>query len=760
MVQLRRFVIYALLLCAAVTEVAIAAQIEEVMVTVQRREESMQDVPAAISVMNGSQLRFKDISSLDQLDKSVPGLVFSPYSDIQPEIAIRGVGTKEDGPAANDSTVVSIDDVYIASRLGQIFDIYDLERVEVLRGPQGTLYGRNSIGGSINFVTKKPSEVFEARLEQTFGEYNKNDTRGFVSGPLIEEAGLFGKLSFSRRTNDGYTESFDPSLTHVTDVHDKESLNARAQLVWAPGDTFEAVFSADMATDDNNGTNREPVNTALNSNNVAEVNQDLGFTDPFDSLNGNYGFLERDVWGVSAKLTWTLSDSLSITSITSARDVSVEWEELCCGVDPLLASSSGTDGVEEDAEQLTQELQINGTGEKTDWVVGIFVTKETDHRIETYVFPEFFIPPAKKIINPDCVISPTVNCVGTTDTSDQDADIFAWAVFGQLTRQISEKTRITAGLRYSKDDKELLASGRSDYGGGLIVDPFDPVKADGTWDSTDFRLAIDYSLNDDILLYASAASGFKSGGFTGSASTAAIANTPFDSEQALSYEMGLKGTWLDNSLRTNVTAFFTDYEDLQVTRFTTTPAVPVVGEFLTENAGEAELKGVEIEVLFLPTDNLSISGSYAYLDATYTDFSGLTPNPAGEPVDFTGNVLRQAPENTAHIDVTYFIPLSSGASIKANVGASYVDEIYFDPGSTDPDVDLRINSLAPSYTTVDARVAYTSASGLWEVVLWGKNLTDEEYFTQIFTLGGGSRGFGRFGAPSWYGVTATLNFGG
>ena len=334
--------------------------LEEIVVTAQKRTENLQKVPLAITAIGGEYLRFNDIASFEDLDKLVPGLLFSPYSDAQPEIAIRGIGTKEDGPAANDSTVVSIDDVYIAARIAQVMDIYDLERIEVLRGPQGTLYGRNSIAGSINLVTEKPSDQFKARLEQTYGRFDKLDTRGLITGPISSDNGLYGKISFSRRVHNGYIDSFNENLLKVDEIHERESISARGQLLWTPDDKFEATLTLDGAYNNHNGTNREPVNNSLNTNSIAAVNQARGFADsPYDSLADTYGFLDRKIWGGSLKMSYEF-ELATLTSITAYRRAYLDWQELCCGVTPAFISNSGMNMVDESTRQLTQELRLNG----------------------------------------------------------------------------------------------------------------------------------------------------------------------------------------------------------------------------------------------------------------------------------------------------------------------------------------------------------------------------------------------------------------
>ena len=231
-------------------------QIEEVTVTAQKREESMQEVPIAITAITGDVLREDTVRSLHDISEQIPNLVFSAFSPGQPEIAIRGIGTKEDGAAASDSTVVSIDDIYIAARTAQVFDIVDLERIEVLRGPQGTLYGKNSIGGSINFVTAPPTEDTRIRVAQTFGDYGRVDTGGLISGALGEN--LLGKFSFSRRKFDGYLDN----LLYNEKWGEADTFATRAQLLWNASDNVDVLFGGDWSDDEIGATNREPIGSA------------------------------------------------------------------------------------------------------------------------------------------------------------------------------------------------------------------------------------------------------------------------------------------------------------------------------------------------------------------------------------------------------------------------------------------------------------------------------------------------------------------
>ncbi|MCC7411814.1 MAG: TonB-dependent receptor [Gammaproteobacteria bacterium] len=720
--------------------------IEEVVVTAQKREQSLQEVPMAISAFTAETIREQGFSDLLDVQGHTPGLQISNFSTGQPEISVRGISTKEDGAGANDSTVVSVDDVYIAARTAQIFDIFDLERIEVLRGPQGTLYGRNSIGGSINLVTMKPSDDFKIRLEQTVARYDRYDTRGLINGAITDN--LFGKLSFSRRIADGYTKSLMPG---VADAHDADSIYWRAQFLWEASERTEALVTFDGGHDDVGPTNREPVSgtgRSGNGNNLDPIAVNVAFGgagDPFNSLAESEGYMNRDVYGVSAKITHEL-DPVTLTSITAVRRSEFDWLEDSEGLPPAASGAPGgpaSDGffldvndiAQENATQFTQELRLSSRAfDRMDWVTGVFATLERINRTETFFFPAI--------------------AGGSLMNSIQKNETIAWAIYGQATYDVTDRIRFTAGGRYSYETKDFKAAGQLESGVPALIQNFTQVGAEDTWTNFSSRFALDFDLTEDVLLYASIAEGFKSGGFTGSPSTAARATTPFDPEQATNYEVGFKSRLFDQHLQANATAFWTDYEDLQVTEFFL-PVGGLFGEFITQNAGTAETKGVELELLAVPFEGLEIGATAAYLDARFTDFSPTVPRDdgSGGPLipAFAGNHLRQAPEWSASIWGRYAWRFTSGAQMVLRVDGRYQDDIFFDP-------DNNKAAFTPGYDVWDSRLAYTTPGGLIEVAVWARNMFDQEYRTHVFTQRGGEIAFALFGAPRTYGLTVTLNY--
>jgi iron complex outermembrane receptor protein len=757
--------------------------IEQITVTAQKRAENLQETPLAITAFSGDELREAGVSSLaDIASGKTPGLVFSAFSVGQPEIAIRGIGTKEDGAAASDSTIISVDGVYIAARTAQVFDIFDLERVEVIRGPQGTLYGKNSIGGSINFVTSKPTDDLTGRFRTTFGNFGRFDVGGVVSGGLSDE--LKGKFSFSSRNYDG----------HITNVHSgrvqdtRDTLAWRGQLVWEPTSDVEVIFTYDGADDELGDSNREPVGSAGtatgdNADNPLAVAEAFGTAgSPFLAANDEIGFTFREVEGYSAQVNWTIND-YTVTSVTSYRESEFDWLEDSEGL-PGLTTFDQTVGPEfgfrrdvsdsaiENTNQFTQEIRIlSPSNETVEWVAGAFFSEESINRTETFCIPNCgttvldvdFPEGAERIANRFII-----------NSSLQENDSTSLAAYGQGTYRFNNELSLTAGVRYSFEEKDVIFGGDIDDGvvpAGVFIQENFLVDSSDSWENVSGRLALDWKASRNTLYYGSISTGFKSGGFIGSPSTPTRATDSFDEETAINYEIGFKSTLLDNTLRFNAALFFTDYKDLQVTRFAQLADNPTnpFGEFITENAASAEISGLEIEWDWFATDNLQFGGSYSYLDATSNDFTPEVANLAPEGgcpegsaqatdnladgciPDFSGNVLRQAPEHSANLFSRYFYDLGDAGLLRANVSFSFQDSTFFDPDNNDI-------TVIPAYAVWDAQVSWIDISEQWTITAWVKNLTDKEYRTHVFSQRNSQIAFATFAPPRTIGLSIEYSF--
>jgi len=762
-------------------------QLEEIVVTAQKREQRLQDIPMAVTALSGDMLHDNDIATLEDIGNRTPGMEFSAFTLGQPEIAIRGISTKEDGPAASDAVVVSIDGVYIAARSAQVFDIFDLDRVEIARGPQGTLAGKNAIAGTINFVTSQPGPETRIRLRQTIGNFDTFDTAGLISGQIADN--LYGKFSFSRRKHDGFLTNvlenyIDPVSGQLVENEDfgkdqgeLDTFNWRAHLRWEPTADFDITLMVDGSDDDRGQSNREPVGSAgplhdcgCASDPVA-VNEALGGAgDPFNTLAETEGFVDREMWGVSLKANYRF-DFATLTAIYSHRESDFEFLEDSEGLPPFaptvdLTGSSGNpgplltapadrgftfdinDSAVEEANQDTLQLRLTSPeAQRLTWMVGGLVSFEDIDRSETFFFPTLGGPAATPGVDPEFPF-------GTSDsTSFQDNDALSLGIFGQVTYDITSRLSLTGGLRFSYDEKDLIAENTLEQGLPLLLFGFDRVTASGDWNELAWRFAADYRITEEVLLYFLTSTGHKAGGFVGSASTAAVATDPFGKETAINFEGGLKGDFFDRRLRLNLTAFQTEIDDLQVTRFFQ-PITSTFGEFITENAGEARSRGIEIELTALPVTGLEIGANYAFLDAEFEKFTGLpSVAPDGaiiEPGTFNGNDLRQSPKHTASAYVQYSY-VDDWGDLTGRIDFRYQDDMFFDP-SNDP------ISKAPEYDIWDARLSYRTPDEHWRLSIWGKNIFEEEYIEQLFTQRGGRIAFGIFGDPARYGISLEYNY--
>ncbi|WP_168073796.1 TonB-dependent receptor [Caulobacter sp. SSI4214] len=436
--------------------------LSEIIVTANRRNEVLQDVPAAITAITGETLVRQNITNLSGIADRTPGLTFAAFAAGQPEIAIRGVGTKEDGPAASDSTVVSIDGVYIAARSAQVFDLFDLERVEVLRGPQGTLYGKNSIGGSINFVTLQPTATPVFRVQARVGNFGRKDLGGLISGPLSDT--VFAKAAVSYRSTDGYLRNVLVGSPHYGERWgETESFSYRSAVRWEPNDKLDLSLTVDGARDRNGATNREPVGSAGPLHNCGcasdpvAVNQAFGgAASPYTTLADVEGFTRRDIFGASLKFDYNF-DFATLTAISSYRETTYHYLEDSSGLPASsvftdLTGASGnpntvllgpatqgftfkiTDGVDEAPKQYTQELRLTSpSGGRLDWITGAFYSREDNARTETFNFPS--LGRADRL--------PSVSATHQTNRGT------AWAVYGQTSYALTDRLKLTGGVRYS-----------------------------------------------------------------------------------------------------------------------------------------------------------------------------------------------------------------------------------------------------------------------------------------------------------------------
>ena len=663
---------------------------EEVIVTAQRVRENLQKVPLAVSAFNASRLADNNIQTLADLSLRVPGFSMTVVDPIQSNYAIRGIGSAHgisQNAGGDPSVVVFVDGVYAGRGGTPDIDALNLERVEVLRGPQGTLFGKNAVGGLIQFISKKPENDKWAKIEGTVGNYNLLSFKALANYAFSDKA--FMSAALSNKTRDGYTYN----QTTGNWVDNEKLTTAQFQFRFLPNDDLDIVLAFDITHQDQYGNPRDNIcNTAFDAGiHCIGVNPDPRIVNAYTD-----GKLKRDLRTYRAEINWETSIG-TLTSITAYRESEIEtltpfFSNPITPTFPRTQIESTEIGVE-DNSQFSQELRLafSAFDDKLTGQIGAYYLSESNDRVQ------------------DLIQDFGTAAISGRARYPQFVDATSFAIFGQFNYAITETLTATVGARMTWEEKEGTFGGFKLDAGPGVPPPLGTiggynVSAKQDWEAFTPRFALSWQADDNILIYASAARGYKSGGFQGISGTAAGARTPYDPEYAWGYEIGAKTSWLDNKLQLNLAVFRTDYEDLQIS--TLVPLCCVV----ISNAATARIEGAELEFIVRPVEGLQIDGSYGYLDATFTNYVvGATNN--------TGKVVPRSPKNKFNIGVQYAFDVGEWRA-KARVDYAVQSKMYFDATNIP-------NQTQAGYENVDARFTLTAPDADWSVSLWGKNLTDE-----------------------------------
>lgn len=698
--------------------------LEEVVITAQRRAESLQEVPISVTVFDAEELREANIRILSDIATRTPGFAMGVFNFGQPQLYIRGIGSNADGAGSDSSVVVFMDEVYIGRATAANVELYDLDRFEVLRGPQGTLFGKNVIGGALNLVTTRPTDELSAKFELAAGNLGLLEAKGLVSGPLSDK--VSGKFSFTTRERDGYVTSVDPTI-YGEEYGGFKTGGIRGGLLIAASDTVEINFSADYSWDRYDAAGHRVVGltegmlipTFQNRYNAAE------YADPYNTFSDMPdGYQDRNVWGLMGRVDWTTGGG-TFTSITAYRGADYEFSEDHIGSGfatfPILV---GQAYIDETVDQFTQEFRFNRLDfdDKLNWTIGAYYLDEKIDRQE------------------DSLIGLGRPRPLPLDTSLQYNKTKSWSIFADATWSFTENWDLTLGGRYTDEKKNIRQIGIDGAAGG-VVENYD-VTASQSWNNFTPRAILGWHINDDMFTYASYSEGFKSGGFEGLAATGIGAATPFNPETASAYEVGFKSEWFDQHVRVNVALFKTDYQDLQVLERITTPEDPL-GIVVTKNAGKAKIKGAELEFAS-QWGGFSFNGNYAYIDTETSEFGG-----PDDPRN--GKALRNSPPSSLYLVAAYNWVLSGGSNLNVRYDYRFQGKVYSDP--------LNVEGAAiPSYSLMDARIAWSPASGNWELAGWVQNIADEVYLLHAWP----AQPFGfvtTVAPPRTWGVTFSMKFG-
>ncbi len=781
--------------------------LEEVVVTAQRRQTMLQDTPVAVTAFTSEKIQDAGIFDITDLSSMAPNTNIrkQPSSNSNMSIAIRGIGSGETALTVDPKVSFYIDGVYMSKTVGGVFDIVDMESIEVLRGPQGTLFGRNSTGGAINVTTVKPTGELGGMLEGSIGNEGYMRYRGSIDLPQMFDM-LSVKLSGAHMQWDGWADNDFPG--QESDLASEDNDSYRVALRFEPTDNLTIDYAYDK-------TDNEGVPTPFQ---VTKVKDSIfnGFSTtpfPYEFLGGQL-FQEmaatvgdpderREDFNLDAVSTeilevegHTFTAALELDSVTlkyifgdrntvstyDATDLdggALNTADLFYGNGQVVPTPGFHAAIEDgEIDMTSHEFQMLGDlfDDRMRYTLGAYFYEEEvfQDNPQTFGLPIQFIGPADPGLlgaytaagfcndvpgqGPVCIGSQRLplpfpfpgadpNLNGAVDlVYGQKTESFA--AYGQFSYDVTEDLEITAGLRYTDDEREaFLFSENLNH-----VDFDDRLIDDDSWDNISYLFNVNYAVNEDMNVYATYSTGFNSGGFNARSSTLSAWEDPVDEEEIDSYELGLKADWFDSRLRTNIALFYNEFTDIQIAVF---EAGSGGASSRLVNAGAATYFGVELDAVAVLAEGLIMDLTYGYLDAEYDEYLAVDPATDLE-TDLSGiTTVPRAPEHTANIGLQYdFAPFSFG-QLSGRVDANFTDEFTFHPFQNQFD-------RARSRWLVNARVSLNDVqlgdSGSLRISAWGKNLTDEEF--EEWGIDFGTLGFAGnvFGRVRTYGLDVVYNF--
>ncbi len=812
---------------AASAQLAAQNAIEEVIVTAQKRSENVQDVPIAISVFSAENVENLTARNLGDLGQFTAGVEMNVAKSLQPTYSIRGIQTNDWTVGSDPAVAVYVDGVYAARGAGAETALVDLARVEVLKGPQGTLFGRNATGGAIHLITQDPVFEQEGRVKVSVGNYGRVDAEFMYNQPLTDDLAV--RLVGVSRNRDGFVDNISGD-----DLNDEDIQAVRGSLLWNATPDTELRWRMEYSDMDQHSAARQTTIHSVFEN----ANPGRHYSD-FGDIHTDYTNREaRKQFATSLQVDHDFADA-TLTSITA-------WREFKTHLDEDLDGSNNLDYVfnsnnPEENEYFSQEFRLTGASDRLKWTTGATYSRERVKHLTTAVFnvstlesfawaellkgagsetsdvflstfagqtpedleylatlnnsqidemvPEF--RQAQKDLGRDGIAASSfvwaflsgegsLADFGISDNPlvgifqqilpslqpriaafdpwiedvKSDGTYTSYAIYGDATYSLTDRMNLSAGLRYTYDDKEFglftqyqntiagASFGLAFYNNGQ---PILDVTQNKNWDNLSGRVVLDYSLTDDSMVYASVATGFKSGGFN-SLNFGPDIDTSYDEEKVINYEVGSKGQYFDRTLQLNLSAFYYDYQNLQELKLIGQP----VPSYNLRNS-DAEGYGVEVETFWAATDNLTLAGNYSWLKTEYTKFRVLTAAGETEADDLTGKPRVGTPENKVNLSAEYNIQLGDYGALVPRVDYSWSDKRVDSLSDPNREID--------AYYVINARMALRPDDANWEVALWATNLTNEEHFIDFGDNGDavGSLTASRL-PPRMYGADFILNF--
>ena len=751
--------------------------LDTIVVEARRVEENVQDTPVAIGVLNDEFLEKQGIESVEDVLVQTPGATFLTFSKAQPEKSLRGFVAPSTGNASSEQSIVTVVDGFSLTKDAiKSPPVFDLERVEVLRGPQGTTFGRNASIGLIHLVTKRPTFEPEAGFNFTAGSDERYEVDGFVSGPISDT--LAARLAVNFDTLDGFTES----ISTGEGLDGEKNFAIRGSLLWEPSDRFKAFVKVEYSEDNDEGAVRRGLDSTIPTIDGPRVS-DFPFVGPFvnhppfattffdspdvfqtEISDDRDFFLDRQIWTTTAELSFALTDSISLTSITGYQT----------GEGQGLADVLGTpenivfQQVINDANIFSEEIRIDNhaSGDRLRWLAGVYYLHDEEFRLQQN---QFFQTDLNTGVNP--VPFPRVPTF-LTDIADNTTD--SYAVFGEVLFDVTDRMELAVGGRWSRDEKEATLSaagaGFAPVLAGLegcnpppgppvcntAADPagFGPIAVSEDFSDFTAKASLSYALTDNHSVYFLWSQGFKSGGFQNSARTAAAAAVPFESESTNNFELGWKGE-VNQQARFSLTAFRQRAENIQ-----TVTLIPVGDGFqsVTANVGAVRSFGLEGDFTYLVSRNFRMGGTFSLLDSELEDtILTIGIDGTGTPIlsDLSGQRPEVAPEWTGTFYAEYDVEFSNGSLLSLRGDFTGRDSIF--DGNEPRDTTVRVR---PTLTNVGARVTYEFGDDLqYSISGWGKNLNEDFDIDNIgpFQPNTLQLPFGFSGKRQW-GVTVSADF--
>jgi iron complex outermembrane recepter protein len=723
---------------ALVYSVSVAADdsfvIEEIFVTAQKRAESVQDVPISISAMSADFVRNVGAQTVDGLGIYTPGLETRVSEVTQPQLSIRGITTSDFGIGADPAVAVYVDGVYSGRSASALTAFQDLERVEVLKGPQGTLFGKNAAAGAIHLISKKPTQVFEAEMSAGVGNYGKRKIEAVVNLPLTDDLAL--RITAMDNQRDGYRDN----LFNGEELANENSGGARASLLWNATDETDVLAQVEYYNVDQDGS---VYTSLLHGDSYGDAR--LDFT-PKETL---------ELWG-GAVTVESGFERVLFTSITALKRFEssnlIDYD----GTD-LFTTTAGLAPyylVGEHLEEnnfFSQEFRLTSQDDSAlRWTLGAMYSREHGKQDSPLTLSTNVV---NVLIGADLL--PTGELF--RELASGELNSTSAALYGDMTYALNDVLGLTVGLRYTHDEKDYELTTvfnplTAAYGGFGVIYPVefkDGVEQEDSWSNVSSRVVLDYAFAEDTMVYLSYATGYKAGGFNSTRFT-----QPVDEEQVTNIELGLKSTWLDSRLRFNAAVYDYDYEDLQA-------YAEINAQQVIRNE-DAEGQGFEMDLTWAATRRLTLSANYNYLDTKITAFQLFEGETAAD--DRIGKPLINAAEQTYNLGMEYELPMASVGELVFRVDYSYIGERDF-PAITAFDaasqtlVDDAMDELEGDYDNVNARITYLNTSENWRVSLYGQNLTDEKYI-YLINKGGAEMGSPstRRANPRLYGLDVSYRF--